>query len=81
MTAVDTVEQTVMRIIATHFKVPADRLTLDTRLREDLGGDSLDLVEIVFELEQALSVTVREGVVSELATLGDAVRYLAELLA
>lgn len=65
--------------MATHFKVSPDTLTLDTRLREDLGGDSLDLVELVFDLEQALGVTVREGSMTDLHTIGDAVRYLESL--
>jgi acyl carrier protein len=62
--------------VATHFKVSADGLTRDTRLREDLGGDSLDLVELVFDLEQALDVTMHEGAAGELVTVGDALRYL-----
>lgn len=55
-------------------------LRLDTRLREDLGGDSLDLVELVFDLEQALDVTVTAGAVAELETVGDAVRYVETLM-
>ena len=79
MPALGTVEQTVKLVIATHFEIPAEGLGIDTRLREDLGGDSLDLVELVFDLEQALGITVREGAMSELSTVGDAVRYLEAL--
>ena len=79
MLSVISVEQTVTRIVATHFKVPSDTLQLDTRLREDLGGDSLDLVELVFEFEQALGLTVRDGTIGDLQTIGDAVRYLEAL--
>ncbi|MBI2204183.1 MAG: acyl carrier protein [Candidatus Rokubacteria bacterium] len=67
------------QIVATHFKTSPDTLRLDTRLREDLGGDSLDLVELVFDLEQSLDVTVAEGAVADLETLGDAVRYMQTL--
>ena len=79
MPALDTIEQTVKHVVATHFKISTEGLPLDTRLREDLGGDSLDLVELVFDLEQALDLTVREAALSELVTVGDAVRYLEEL--
>jgi acyl carrier protein len=68
--------QTVMDVVAKHFKVDPGTLTLDTRLREDLGGDSLDLVELVFDLEQALGVTVRDGTIGDVRTVGDAVRHL-----
>lgn len=79
MPAVGSIEDTVKQVVATHFKISPDGLRPDTRLREDLGGDSLDLVELVFDLEQALGITVREGAVSELHTIGDATRYLEAL--
>ncbi len=62
--------------MAKNFKVEPEVVTLDTRLREDLGGDSLDMVELVFDLEQELGVTVRDGTLGEMHTVGDAVRYL-----
>lgn len=56
-----------------------DALGLDTRLREDLGGDSLDLIELVFDLEQSLDVMVAADAVADLETVGDAVRYVETL--
>jgi acyl carrier protein len=73
------IDRTVTEIVARHFKTSPELLRPDTRLREDLGGDSLDLVELVFALEQAFGVTVREGAVAELQTLDDAVRYMESL--
>ena len=67
------------QIIAKHFKKPLDELGLDTRLREDLGGDSLDLVVLIFELEQEMGVRIAEGAAADFVTIGDAVRYVESL--
>ena len=75
LSSVDT-EAKTKQIIAGHFKKPLDGLDLDTRLREDLGGDSLDLIVLLFELEQELGIQISDGAAAELETVGDAVRYL-----
>ncbi|MBI5379284.1 MAG: hypothetical protein HZA23_03920 [Nitrospirae bacterium] len=48
----------------------------ETRLVEDLGMDSLDRVEALFELEQALGIEIPDGDVIGLATVGEVVEYL-----
>jgi acyl carrier protein len=47
----------VRQVIAKALRVPIDRLTLDTRL-EDIGAESLDVIEIVFELEEKFDITI-----------------------
>jgi len=69
-------EQKAKQIVAGHFKKPPAALDLETRLREDLGADSLDLLELVFELEQELGVSIADAEAAELRTIGDAVRYV-----
>ena len=69
-------EQKTHDIIAAHFKKHRGTLDLDTRLREDLGADSLDLVELVFALEQELGVSIPDAGAAEIRTIGDAVRYI-----
>jgi len=65
-----------MQIVAAHFKKPLDRLDRETRLREDLGGDSLDLVELLFELEQELGVHIPDAAAADFHTIGDALGHL-----
>jgi acyl carrier protein len=79
-TAID-VEHRIKEIVARHFKKPLATLDDQTRLREDLGGDSLDLLELVFELEQQLEVTIDDVAAAELRTIGDAVRHVERLRA
>ena len=76
MLVLTAVEQKTQAIITAHFKKHRGALDLDTRLREDLGADSLDLVELVFTLEQELGVSIPDADAAEIQTIGDAVRYI-----
>lgn len=75
LSSIDT-EAKTKQIVAAHFKKPLAALDDDTRLREDLGGDSLDLVELLFELEQELGVRIPDGAAADIRTIGDALRHL-----
>ena len=75
LSSMDT-EARTKQIVAAHFKKPLAALDRDTRLREDLGGDSLDLVELLFDLEQQLGVQIPDGAAADFRTIGDAIRYL-----
>jgi len=52
----------VKRIIAKNLRVPIEQLTDDTKLK-DLGADSLDIIEIVYEIEEnfGINVTIKPG--------------------
>jgi acyl carrier protein len=47
----------VRQVIAKTLKIPADQLASDTRL-DDIGAESLDVIEIVFELEEKFGITI-----------------------
>jgi acyl carrier protein len=51
----------------------------DSSLSDDLGADSLDLLEIVMVLEDTLDFTAQEGDFSDLTTVGDAVDVLVKI--
>jgi acyl carrier protein len=55
-TAMEIVDQ-VRRIIARTLMVPVEQLTPDTRL-DDIGAESLDVIEIVFELEENFGINI-----------------------
>jgi len=79
MTILVDVPARAITIIARHFKRPPESLDLDMRLREDLGGDSLDLLELVFELEEGIGVAVAEADLADIRTVGDSLRYVERL--
>ena len=56
----DTIVSTVRRAVAESLAVPAAEITLESRLVDDLGADSLDFVDIVFMLDRELDIRVRE---------------------
>jgi acyl carrier protein len=47
----------VRQVIAKSLKIPVEQLTPETRL-EDVGAESLDVIEIVFELEETFGITI-----------------------
>ena len=64
----------VRDILAFHLGADGSRLTDDTRLFEDLGADSLDVIEIVMSCEERFGVEIPNRAATGLATVGDAVR-------
>jgi len=57
--------------------VPAEEITESTRLREDLDADSLDLYELVMELEDTYGITVSEEEAAGIETVQQAVEFVA----
>jgi acyl carrier protein len=70
------VEQAVTQVVVRHFPKHRGPLEGATRFREDLGADSLDLLELLYVLEQELGIAIPDAAAAELATIGDVVRYL-----
>jgi acyl carrier protein len=64
----------VRDVLAFHLGVEAARLADDARLSEDLGADSLDVIEIVMSCEERFGVEIPNRAATGLATVADAVR-------
>ncbi|MCH8924046.1 MAG: acyl carrier protein [Planctomycetes bacterium] len=67
----------IQRQFADLLDVAVDRITADTTLA-DLGADSLDMVELVMELEKDFGVSIPDDVAQQIRTVGDAIRYIEE---
>ena len=68
----------MQKIIAEQFAVDAEEITMDTSFEEDLGADSVDLVELVMAMEEEFEVgEIQEEDLTGLKTVGDAVNYIA----
>lgn len=68
----------VIEIVSEHLKVPKDELKAESRFIEDLKADSLDLVELVMEFEEAFSITIPDEDYEKIKSVGDAVKYITE---
>ena len=77
----DEVLAKVREHLAAELEVPADEITETTRFRDDLDADSLDLYELVMELEDTYGLSVSEAGASRIETVGDAVDFVVERIA
>ena len=66
----------VRDIIVETLSCDADKVTMEARLAEDLEADSLAAVELSMALEEAFGVTIEDGVLPTLKTVGDLVNYV-----
>lgn len=71
----------VKAIIVELLGVDPDKVTPEARFREDLEADSLDLVELIMELEEEFGGEVSDEEAQKLKTVGEAVAYLEEHIA
>ena len=68
--------ETIKNIISKQLGVEISDIDEDTRIMDDLGADSLDVVEMVMSIEQECGVTISDEVVGTLETVGDVVNYV-----
>ena len=63
-------------ILAKQLQIDADKITMTTDIADDLGADSLDVVEMLMTIEEEFGVTVPDDDVMAFKTVGDVVAYL-----
>lgn len=66
----------VRGIIADQLGVATENISMDTLFSDDLGADSLDLVELIMALEEAFNLEISEVDAEQITTVGDAVEYI-----
>ncbi len=71
-------EDKVKEIIAKELEVDVKNLTPEAKFIEDLGADSLDIVELVMALEEEFGLDIPDEDADKLKTVGDALKYLQE---
>jgi acyl carrier protein len=71
-------EDRVKEIIAKELEVEVKQLTPDAKFIEDLGADSLDIVELVMALEEEFGMDIPDEDADKLKTVGDAMDYLKQ---
>ena len=65
--------------LAQQFEVEPDSITLETNLIDDLGADSLDVVELIMSLEDSFGIAISDEDAAQLYTVGKIVDYLEKL--
>ena len=76
--SIEDIFQTMKDLVAEQFAMEPEEVTMETSFEEDLGADSVDLVELVMAMEEEFEIgETQEEDLSGLKTVGDAVDYIA----
>ncbi|MEM0986836.1 MAG: acyl carrier protein [Pseudomonadota bacterium] len=73
----DVVER-VKKIVVENLDVDADKVAEGASFIDDLGADSLDLVELVMAFEEEFNIEIPDDVQENIRTVGDAVKHINE---
>ena len=68
----------VKEIIVEQLDVDADKVTAGANIQDDLGADSLDVVDLVMSLEEEFDVEIPDEAVEGIKTVGDIVKYIED---
>ncbi|HIR56520.1 MAG TPA: acyl carrier protein [Candidatus Gallacutalibacter pullicola] len=66
----------VKAILSEQFDVEEDTITPDTSITEDLGADSLDVVDLLMSIEDEFEIEIPDGEVENIKTVGELVSYI-----
>ena len=69
----------VKAALASQFELDPATITMETNLIDDIGADSLDVVELIMELEDEFGITISDEAAAELYTVGRIVEYIEKL--
>ncbi|MBR4720728.1 MAG: acyl carrier protein [Clostridia bacterium] len=70
--------ENVKKIINEQLGISEDEITMDSNFLEDLGADSLELIDLIMALESEFDLEVPEEDIEEIETVGDVVSYIKE---
>jgi acyl carrier protein len=66
----------IREIIAKQLRIDESKITSDSNIIEDLGADSLDVVEMLMTIEDNMGIVVSDDDAADLKTVGDVATYL-----
>ena len=69
-------EQKIIALVAETLGKKAEEIKLTSRLVEDLGADSLDVVELIMSFEDEFGVSLPDEEIAKMKTIGDIVKFI-----
>lgn len=66
----------IREIIVEQLDVDEDKVTADASITEDLGADSLDVVDLVMSIEESFDIEIPDEEVENIKTVGDIVKFI-----
>jgi len=73
-----TIYEKVIVIIANQFDVSEDSINESTDLRNDLGADSLDAVDLLMDIDDEFELDIPDEEIIYIRTIGDVVKYIED---
>ena len=71
-----TTTEKIREILSTQLDIDSDKIGADTNIAEDLGADSLDVVELMMSIEEDFGITIDEEDVRTFRTVADVAAYI-----
>jgi acyl carrier protein len=68
----------VKSILVEELDLDAEEVTLESNIKEDLGADSLDMVDLIMSIEDEFEIKVAESDAASIKTVGDIVSYIEQ---
>ena len=66
----------IRELLAQQFEVSADSISMETNSVDDLGGDCLDVVDLIMSVEEEFGISIPDEDAVELSTVGKIVEYI-----
>ncbi len=66
----------IREMLANQLNIETDKIKEDSKIIEDLGADSLDMIEMLMALEEEFGITVPDDKADSLKTVGDIAKYI-----
>lgn len=70
------IEQRVIEIVAEELSVDKDKIRRETTFIQDLGADSLDIVELIMALEEEFDISIPDDAAEKITTVGEAIDHI-----
>jgi acyl carrier protein len=70
------VEQRVIEIVCESLGVNKEQVNRSTKFIDDIGADSLDIVELIMELEEEFEINIPDDQAEKIKTVGEAIEYI-----
>ena len=71
--------EVVKTTLARQLRIDPERVTLDARIKRDLGADSVDILQLLMRLEDDYGITIPDQTLAKFETVNDVVTYLDSL--
>jgi acyl carrier protein len=73
-----TLEEKVIKVVMEQLDVTKEECVLEASFIDDLGADSLDIVELLMEMEEAFEIEIADEELEKIATIKDVVDFLKQ---